>query len=682
MAKQWIVLSLLGGWFLAGCSNMATSVATTRSRAQWEIEATPLNRSAAELDNDTIRHLAWAKGYRARIAEVTARRTLENTLVPFNEMMMHLEAASSECSLFARVHPDAGVREVAEKGEQAISRYMTELSLDRELYDALRTMDPAGADAGTRFMIEKTLRSFRRAGVDRPDDVRIRIAALNDEIVRLGQEFAKNTREDEREVAFDSLSDLEGLPADWLEKHPPGPDGKIRVSTRYPDYIPFMTYARNGEARKRLYVEFKNRGYPKNLAVLQGLLEKRYELAQLLGYRNWADYITEDKMIGSAENAQSFIDRISKASMPAVARDFERLLDRKRKDDPGARTVGDWEKSFYEELVKSEQFAFDSQAVRPYFNFTDVQKGLFTVTQKLFGVRYEPVTGLKLWHPDVTAWDVYEGSERIGRFYLDLHPRENKYGHAACFGYREGIRKVRLPQHVLVCNFPNPRDDRNGLALMEHDDVVTFFHEFGHLLHAIFAGRQAWIGTSGISTEWDFVEAPSQMLEEWCFDVDTLRLFARHYETGEAIPEALVQNLRRARDFGKGLQTAHQMFYAAVSLNYYNHEPSQVDTTKMMIDLQRKYSPFDYVDGTHFQCNFGHLDGYSAIYYTYMWSLVISKDLLTKFEKDGMLNTRTALKYRRSVLDPGGSDKAANLVARFLGRPYSFEAFEEWLNRS
>jgi thimet oligopeptidase len=274
---------------------------------------------------------------------------------------------------------------------------------------------------------------------------------------------------------------------------------------------------------------------------------------------------------------------------------------------------------------------------------------------------------------------MYEGSTRLARFYLDLFPRENKYGHAAQFDYRAGIAGERLPQAVLVCNFPNPKDSADGVALMEHSDITTLFHEFGHLLHYLFAGRQRWIGNSGISTEWDFVEVPSQILEEWCYDVGALRTFARHYQTGELIPADLVEKLRRARDFGKGLQAAHQMFYAAVALNYYNRDPARLDTTALLIELQQKYSPFDYVEGTHFQCNFGHLDGYSALYYTYMWSLVIAKDLLSRFEREGMLNPATAREYRAAILEPGGSRKAEDLVRDFLGRPYSFDAFEKWL---
>lgn len=657
---------------------------TAGKNSTWDLDSTPLNRTAAELGNSTVEHLAWAKAYRARIAEVTDARNIENTLIPFNEMLMHLDAAGAECGLFRQVHPDAAVRDRAREGEQLVAAYATELSLDRELYEAVKATDLNGSDAGTRYMVEKRLRDFRRAGVDKPEEIRKRISALNDELVKIGQEFSKNITEDEnrREVVFDSAADLEGLPADWIEKHKPGPDGKYHVSVRTPDYVPYVTYAHSGEGRRRLYVESRNRGYPNNIEVLGRLLSKRHELAQLLGYAHWADYVTEDKMIGSAANAASFIDKIAAASKGPAERDYEQLLARKRKDSPAAHKVEDWEKSYYEQLVQSETYAFNAQEVRPYFNFRDVQKGLFDLTQKMFGLTYKPVHGLELWHPSVTAWDVFDGSRHVGRFYLDLHPRENKYGHAAQFDYRTGVAGRRLPQASLVCNFPDPAESPDGVALMEHDDVVTFFHEFGHLLHALIAGHQKWIGNSGISTEWDFVEAPSQILEEWCYNYDALKLFAKHHRTGETIPKELVEKLRRASDFGKGLLAAHQMFYASVSLNYYNRDPSALDTTKLMTELQTKYSPFDYVPDTHFQCSFGHLDGYSAIYYTYMWSKVISKDMFSQFEAEGVLNGKTARRYRDTILVPGGSKKAGVLVEDFLGRPYSFGAFEQWLNRN
>jgi len=666
-------------WLPCGCAT--TRPANPVESAPWRLADTPLNRTAAQLSNDTAEHLAWAKSLYRQIVEVQGRRTVRNTLVPYNELRMHLEASSSECALFARTHPDESVRIASEQGVSDVSAYLTELSLDRKLFEAIGGIDLSGADRATRFHVEKLLRDFRRAGVDKSDAVRARITQLNEEIVKLGQTFARNIAGDVREITVDSPAALDGLPEDWIAKHPPADDGKIHITTKYPDAIPFATYARDAQARLALFKEFKNRGYPQNMKVLDRLLAARSELAHILGYANWADYIAEDKMIGSAAAIDAFLHRLAAAGKQATAREMDMLLAQKRKDDPNATRVLEWERRYYENRVRSESFAFDSQSVRPYFNFPDVQKGIFELTGRMFGITYKPVHGLNLWHQDVTAWDVYDGNRRLGRFYLDMHPRPNKYSHAACFGYREGVAGLRLPQAVLVCNFPNPREDAKGLALMEHDQVVTFFHEFGHLLHAIFAGHRRWLGNSGISTEWDFVEAPSQMLEEWCYTPETLQVFGKHYQTGEPIPAELVANLKRAAEFGKAIDNAHQLFYSAVSLNFYNRDPAGLDTTKTLIELQHDFSPFDYVDGTHFQCSFGHLDGYSAIYYTYRWSLVIAKAMFDRFQREGLLNTKTARRYRDKVLSPGGSKPAAQLVEDFLGSPYSFDPFIEWLSR-
>jgi thimet oligopeptidase len=441
-----------------------------------------------------------------------------------------------------------------------------------------------------------------------------------------------------------------------------------------------MRYSTHPELRHQLYLEYTNRGYPRNVVVLELLIAKRDEKAKLLGYENWADYVTEDKMVGSEANAAAFIERIAGVSREAAGRDYQMLLDAKRQDVPDAMGVADWEKGYYSEKVRAEQYDFDSQAARPYFDYERVRQGIFDVTSRLFGVRYEQVEGLDLWDEDVTAWDLFDGDEQIGRFFLDMHPRDNKYGHAAQFDYRLGVEGERLPVATLVCNFPNPKGSVDGVALMEFGQVSTFFHEFGHLLHTMFAGHRRWAMNSGISTEWDFVEAPSQMLEEWLYDAETLQSFAMHYETGEPIPEALIEKIRAAADFGKGMNTAHQAFYAALSFNCYARDAEGLDTTELVQELQAQYSPFAYVDGSHFQCNFGHLNGYSAIYYTYKWSEVIAKDMFSRFAEDGVLNEETARLYREKVLEPGGSKPAAELVEDFLGREYSFEPFKEWLD--
>jgi len=663
---------------LAGCATTTTSRVVQRD--DWSLARTPLNRSAAELSNDTAEHLAWAKAWRDRIIEVSGDRTIKNTLVPYNEMMMHVDASLYDSELLANVHPDAEVRTVAEESGQQAQKFLTDLKLDRELYDAFVALDVSEADEETQYLVFKVLRDFRRAGVDRDEATRQQVAALNEEIVKLGQTFQRNIREGKREILLDSPAEVAGLPQDWIDNHQPDDSGKIHVTTQYPDYIPFMTYADSEDARRRLSYEFKNRGYPDNIEVLETLIAKRAELAELLGYRSWADYAIEDKMMASADNAHAFIDRIVDLSRDAAARDRQTLLERKREDNPAASQVGDWERAYYENKVKLERYAFDPQAVRPYFNFETVRQGLFDLTGRLFGIEYRQVFGLDLWHESVTAWDVYDDGNRIGRFFLDLHPRADKYSHAAQFDYRTGVEGVRLPQAALVCNFPDPRDSEDGVALMEHHQVATFFHEFGHLLHAIFAGHRKWIGTSGISTEWDFVEAPSQTLEQWCYELEPLQLFARHHQTGEPIPAESVEKLKAASEFGKGIYTARQMFLASMSLNYYDRD-GDVDTTELMNALLEKYSPFPYVDDTHLQCSFTHLDHYSAFYYTYMWSLVIAKDLLSRFEAEGLLNERTAREFRKAILDPGGSKPAEELVQDFLGRPHSFDAYTNWLNR-
>jgi thimet oligopeptidase len=315
--------------------------------------------------------------------------------------------------------------------------------------------------------------------------------------------------------------------------------------------------------------------------------------------------------------------------------------------------------------------------MRAYFPYARVQAGVLDVTARLFGIEYRRVDDPTVWAPGVETYDVYEAGDRLGRLHLDMHPRRDKYKHAAQFNIRNGVRGLQLPEAALVCNFPGGEPGDPGL--LEHEDVVTFFHEFGHLLHDLFAGCTRWMGIAGINTEWDFVEAPSQMLEEWAWDVGVLQSFARHHETGAPIPADLVERARRAREFGKGIAARHQMFYAMLSLKLHGGDPAGIDTTQFVRELQNEYSMFRYVDGTHFHASFGHLEGYSALYYTYMWSLVIAKDLFSQFSPADLLAPAVARRYRDCVLAPGGSAPAAELVQRFLGRPFGFEAFENWL---
>jgi thimet oligopeptidase len=503
------------------------------------------------------------------------------------------------------------------------------------------------------------------------------VKALREELVRIGQEFGRNIKDDVRRLQLDP-AELDGLPADWIRAHAPGPDGKATVTTDNVDYVPFMTYARSARAREALWRLYRLRGHPRNLEVLSRMLARRAELARTLGYPTWAAYVTEDKMIGTEAAAADFVTRIARAARGRMERDHAQLLARKRKEVSGAEHVEPWDSAWLQERIKAEQYGFDSQAVRPYFEYGRVKDGILDLTGRLFGIAYRRVPDAPVWHPDVEAYDVVEGDALLGRVFLDMYPRDGKYKHYAQFTLASGQAGRRLPEGVLVCNFPRPTTA--SPALLEHGEVKTFLHEFGHLLHHVLGGRTRWAAQSGVATEWDFVEAPSQMLEEWAWDPDVLAGFARHVESGEPIPRDLVLRMRAADEYGKGLMVRQQMFYAATSLELHRRDPTGLDTTAVVAELQEAYTPFRHVEGTFFQESFGHLDGYSALYYTYMWSLVIAKDLVGEFRKEGLMGSATARRYRRAILEPGGAKPAASLVKDFLGRPYAFDAYEAWLN--
>lgn len=606
-------------------------------------------------------------------------RTIENTLAPYDRAMRYLDAAGSQTELIQEVHPDAEFRQAAENISQKINIFATELSLNRDIFDALSAMNLDDVDAETKYYVEKTLRDFRLAGVDKDEATREKIKALRDELVVIGQDFARNIRDGKKTVVADNVSELEGLPQDFIEQHKPGADGKITLTTDYPDVIPVMTYAKSEDLRHRLYLAVNNKAYPENISVLERMTAKRLELANLLGFETWAEYVTADKMIKSSANASDFIGKIVDVSGERAKKEYEELLERKRQDAPEATVINRWESAYYSELVRKANYNFDSQSVRPYFPYERVKQGVLDVAGKLFSVEFRQVKDAAVWHPSVECWEMFEDDNLTGRFYLDMHPREGKYSHAAMFHLKTGVAGEQIPEACLICNFPGGADDDAGL--MEHGDVSTFFHEFGHLLHTLFAGRQKWVGIGGIKTEWDFVEVPSQLLEEWMQDAPTLQTFARHYETNEPIPTALVEQMNRAGEFGKGLQVRQQMAYARLSLSLYDRPEISTDTDALVKEISEKYSPFPFVEDTHMQASFGHLDGYSAIYYTYMWSLVLAKDIFSRFDKSDLLAPAIAKKYRQTILEPGGSQPAETLVENFLGRKSDFAAYQNWLNK-
>jgi thimet oligopeptidase len=651
MKKALILTALLAAAaLLAACPKPAPKGPTAEPDAPIKeptIFTTPAEVAAAQKDG-----LAAADQLRAKIVAVTGKRTEANTLVPMNLLLTGLDRLVPLCELTGNTHGDKAVPEAG--------------------------LDPLAA----RFR-RLLLRDYRRAGVDKDEATRKQLAALDARMVELGQTFDKNIRQDKKTLDV-TEAELEGVPADFIaaKKRALTPEGKIRLTTDYTDFFTVEAYAKQEAVRQELYRLFLTKAHPVNVGVLKQLLETRHQYARMLGFETWADYYAEDKMVKRRQVVQDFLVKVADLSRPRMQAELRDILARKQKDVPGATIVGAWDRFYYVNRIQSERFDVKPEEVRAYFDFRNVKAGLLEISQELFGVTFRKVDGAPVWHPQVEAYDVLEGGKRIARFYLDPHPREGKYGHAAVFPIQSGVIGVQLPAAALVTNFADPSKTAGGPALMEFNQVTTFFHEFGHLLHHVLGGRHRWVTQSGIACEWDFVEAPSQIYEEWPRDAGVLARFARHHQTGQPIPAALVARMRKAEEFGKGVHVMRQMFYAYLSYAFHAADVSQLDLMTLQQDIQKRFSPYPHQAGTAEFASFGHLNGYSSAYYTYMWSLVLAKDLFTRFEKAGLLDKDTARAYLRAVLSRGGSADAADLVQEFLGRPYSFEAFRQWLERN
>uniref|UniRef100_UPI0040535298 M3 family metallopeptidase n=1 Tax=Microbacterium sp. LWH7-1.2 TaxID=3135257 RepID=UPI0040535298 len=607
----------------------------------------------------------------ARVNEIDARLTSEAALTTaerlelWNDADIALAEALSEAYVVSEAHPDAEVRDIAESQVQAIESLSAGRLLNRDLWNSFADASTEGLDDDQARLLTHLLRDFRRGGVELDEADRERARQLADRDTELSLAFSRNIRDGRREITVPAEG-LAGMPQDFIDAHPADDEGRVTLSTDYPDLMPIRDYAHDRATRVALVSAYNDLAWPENDAILAELLEVRAERARLLGYPDWADYETETRMIGAGAEIPTFLSRLDEASRPATDAEYPILLERLRCDIPDADAVSIADFWYLLGAIKREQYDVDAQLVRSYFPFERVVAGVLDVTGRLLDVEYVPVD-VPAWHADVQSFDVVRGGDRLGRIHLDLHPREGKFSHAACFPLAPGVAGRVLPEAALLCNFSR--------GLLEHDDVVTFFHEFGHLVHDILGGRQRFARFSGVATEWDFVEAPSQLLEEWAWDADVLASFSAN-AGGEPIPADLVERMRTADAFGRALEVRRQLGHANVS--YHLHVDRPADLQAETERLYAASSPVQPLGGLHSYAGFGHLTGYGACYYTYQWSLVIARDLLSGFAA-GLMDPEAARRYRTEVLERGGSRDARDLVEAFLGRPSSFDAYRGWL---
>jgi thimet oligopeptidase len=617
----------------------------------------------------------------AALLAIDAPRTPENTLRLYDAAIEHLSLAGAQAGVLNSVAADKEVRDQAQLEAQRLSQAGSALSLNREVYEALAAMRIDGCSPATKHYVERTLLSYRLAGVDKDDTTRAHIQSLHEKATRLSLEFSRNIQEGAQTILA-TPEELEGLPEDYLARHPAqgadsGSEGTVIISTDQPDMQPVMTFASSAALRQRMFLAYNTRAYPANQQILLDLLATRQEIATVLGFRSWADLATADQMMGSAANARVFLAKLDEASREGALREHKLILDFARRKQEGLAEIDITSRGYWYEQFRRSAFDFDSQSVRPYFPYDKVEAGVLDTAARLFKVEFRP-SNAPAWDPAVSVFEVFENDKLVGRFYLDMHPREGKDKWFSAAPVVTGVRGRYLPEAALICNFPGGEPGDPGL--MQYNDVVTYFHEFGHLMHAILGGHTEWAGLSGFATEGDFVEVPSQMLEEFFRDEQLLQSFAKHYQTGEPLPSEIIRKMRLAGAFGRADGMRAQLYYTTLSLDLHDHDPAGIDLDRTIKDLYTSLQPWTWLEGNRMYASFGHLTGYSSNYYTYAFDKVIALDFFAQFDPADLLGCDAGSRYRKTVLEQGGSKPGREMVRDFLGRDEEFSAFSNWLN--
>lgn len=622
----------------------------------------------------------------AIVARPAAERTFENSVLAIDDVQAHAFMDTRETAFLANVSTDAEVRALGREASAAVSNWFGDLYKRRDLYEVLVTFEPMldQLEGAPRRYLEVLLRDYRRNGMALPDEDRERLLAIDRELTDLGIAFRQAIDEDET-VAFLTEDECRGVPESFLASLPRSAD-MVQVELKGAATSYFFGYCEVPETRERLSLLYGLRGGSENVERLERMIRLRAEKARLLGYPTFADYVAETRMAENAANVTAFYaDLRPKLRRKALA-DLEEFTAAKREHTGDAdATLDAWDFSFYRNWLLRERYAVDTQLVRQYFSLDAVTEGMFGVYQDLFGIRFTDITNLAreagtpmLWHEDVKFFLVRDGKsdEVLGEFYIDLHPRAGKYSHAAQFPLQ--VRKrwldgtLTLPRVALVCNFTKPTETEP--SLLSHGEVETYFHEFGHCLHSILTEVEMY-EFAGTAVARDFVEAPSQMLENWIWDAGILGRFARHYETGEELPAAVLEGMVAAKNLGSGLSTEGQVYLGMMDYAFHTDPGGEVDTTAVRERIYGETRLFPVTKNLRGQASFGHLVGYEAGYYGYLWSLVYAADMFSRFEAEGIMNPETAREYRAKVLARGGTRPALELVTDFLGRAPNADAF-------
>jgi thimet oligopeptidase len=573
---------------------------------------------------------------------------------------------------------DAGLNAEGSKCEEKLGQYYVNILTRRDLYQILSAQK--GRNAAEKRLLVKTLEAFELNGLKLSDDKLAQVKQLRSELAAKEAKFASNNNNDKTIVTF-ADAELAGVPDSFIKSLSRDADGKLIVNTKSTSYTAVMENASIPETRRKMLFAYVNRGGPDNTKLLEEALALRAQIAKVMGYQTWADYRTSTRMAKDKKTVLDFLASLKDKLAARNKADMDQLLKFKKELDPQATTLDQWDIAYMSRQLQVRDFQVDGEKIREYFPNDVVVAGMFQVYSKLLGVTYHEVKGSKVWSPDVKLYQIRDAKDNklIAYFYADFFPRQGKYGHAAAFPLISGRKlasgKYSVPVASIVSNMSPATGGRPSLA--SHSEVETLFHEFGHIMHQTLT-RAPYASLSGSSTAQDFVEAPSQMLENWVWDPTILAMLSGHYQdTTQKLPKAMLDKMIAARDFGQGYYYTRQLLFGLFDMTIHTQNAvGGVDVTKTYDDLYRQIIRQEPIAGGHFPASFGHMmGGYDAAYYGYLWSKVYAEDMFSTFPPKDLMDPAVGMKYRRTILEQGAMIEPLDLLKKFLGRDPSPEAF-------
>ncbi|MCS5489123.1 M3 family metallopeptidase [Algoriphagus limi] len=618
--------------------------------------------------------------------------TFENTIEALDRSGDKLNVISSIFFNLNSAETNDEIQKLAREISPLLTAHSNDILLDQELFSRVAQIfqqkDELKLSAEQKTLLEKTYKAFVRNGANLSKEDATKLRKIDQELAQQSLKFGENVlAETNRFVHFvENESDVEGLPESIKEAaaqtaEEKGKAGQWAFTLAYPSYIPAMTYLKNRELRKTLFLAYNTKSCKgdelDNQEIIKRILELRYERAKLLGYSSHAQFILEERMAKSPEEVLKFLEDLLEKAKPKAEEEVAELAEFAKKLD-GIEKLERWDFAYYSELLKKEKYELDDELLRPYFQLEHVIEGVFQTAGKLYGLDFTPNKDIPVYHPDVTAYEVKDkDGKHVAVFYADFFPRAGKRNGAWMTSYKSQYEANGIdhrPHISIVCNFTKPTKTKP--SLLTFNEVTTLFHEFGHALHGMLA-KTHYQSLSGTSVYWDFVELPSQIFENWCYEKECLDLFAKHYKTGEKIPQDLIERIKKAANFQQGYQTVRQISFGLLDMAYHEGNPSKIgDLFEFERKIMSKTDLLPKVPNTLMSTSFSHIfqGGYAAGYYSYKWAEVLDADAFELFLERGIFDPETAQSFQKNILSAGGTEHPTVLYKRFRGREPKPEA--------